>query len=274
LFGSLSVCALGVAGLVAGLGPGTGAALAHQLSAHGASATGGTTITVTAGKPSELAFKLSSYSVPTAGKVTFKITNRGVISHSFEICTTPTKTASANACRGVSTHFLNVGASATLVVVLKKGTYEFLCTVPGHAAAGMKGLLGVATTVVPPPPPKSTSTTATTRPGGTTTTTTAGTTCASPTNTTVSVQEFEYGFTISPQTFPCGSITVNMSNTGQLEHNFDIQGLANGAGVGAYLQPGQSTSMTLSIGPGKYTVICDVPEHATLGMTSSVTVTG
>ena len=35
-------------------------------------------------------------------------------------------------------------ASATLSYTFKtKGAYEYLCTVPGHAAAGMKGKIGV-----------------------------------------------------------------------------------------------------------------------------------
>ena len=36
------------------------------------------------------------------------------------------------------------GKSTTLTVkLLKAGKYKFLCTVPGHAAAGMKGVLTV-----------------------------------------------------------------------------------------------------------------------------------
>lgn len=33
------------------------------------------------------------------------------------------------------------GATSIVTATLKKGTYTFLCTVPGHAAAGMKGKL-------------------------------------------------------------------------------------------------------------------------------------
>ena len=47
-----------------------------------------TTVTVTAGKPSELAFKLSKTSLITAGKVTFNVKNAGKIPHTFEICLT------------------------------------------------------------------------------------------------------------------------------------------------------------------------------------------
>ena len=103
-----------------------------------------TTITVTAGKPSELAFKLSSFSSIPAGTVTFKVTNQGVAYHDFEICTTPVTSTAKNSCVGQMTKILHHGQSATLTVkITKTGKYEYLCTVPGHAAAGMKGDLKV-----------------------------------------------------------------------------------------------------------------------------------
>ena len=37
----------------------------------------------------------------------------------------------------------NPGKSQTGTVTLSKGTYDFECTVPGHAAAGMKGKIVV-----------------------------------------------------------------------------------------------------------------------------------
>jgi uncharacterized cupredoxin-like copper-binding protein len=99
-------------------------------------------VTVTAGKPSELAFTVSPKSVKR-GIIVFKITNRGVLSHDFKLCSKQGSTL-ANSCTGRSTAMISPGKSATLrVTVLLKGTYEYLCTVPGHAAGGMKGLLKV-----------------------------------------------------------------------------------------------------------------------------------
>ena len=88
-----------------------------------------TTVTVTAGKPSELRFTLSKTSV-AKGAVTFKVANKGKSSHDFKIA-------------GKKTKLLAPGKSATLSVTLKAGKAPFLCTVPGHAAAGMKGTLTV-----------------------------------------------------------------------------------------------------------------------------------
>jgi uncharacterized cupredoxin-like copper-binding protein len=109
-----------------------------------------TVVTVVAGKPGELAFKLSKTSSVPAGKVVFKVTNLGAAFHNFKLCTIPVPTAlgTKNACFGKATPILKHGKSATLTLVLTTaGKYEFLCTVVGHAAAGMKGLLGIGVAV-------------------------------------------------------------------------------------------------------------------------------
>ena len=82
-----------------------------------------TTVTV---KATEFKFTLSKKSAPH-GKVTFKVTNKGHIQHDFKIA-------------GKKTKLLGPGKSATLTVTLAKGKkYTYICTVPGHAQAGMKG---------------------------------------------------------------------------------------------------------------------------------------
>ena len=81
-----------------------------------------TTITVTA---KEFKFTLSKTSA-TAGKVTFKVTNKGKLDHDFKIA-------------GKKTPMIKPGKSATITATIKKGKNAYLCTVAGHAAAGMKG---------------------------------------------------------------------------------------------------------------------------------------
>jgi uncharacterized cupredoxin-like copper-binding protein len=89
-----------------------------------------TTIRVTAGSPGEFHFKLSKAKV-RHGKVTFVVTNKGNLPHDFKINRKKTK-------------LLQPGKSARLVVTFKKkGRYAYLCTVSGHAAAGMKGKLRI-----------------------------------------------------------------------------------------------------------------------------------
>lgn len=64
------------------------------------------------------------------GTHSFTLVNKGATTHDLKIG--PKKT------RAVSK-----GQKATLRITLKKGTYAFLCTVPGHAGLGMKGKLVV-----------------------------------------------------------------------------------------------------------------------------------
>ena len=88
-----------------------------------------TTVKVTAGKPTEFHFTLSKKSVP-AGPITFTIANKGKLAHDFKIA-------------GKKSKMIQPGKSTTLKVTLKKGKAKYLCTVPGHAAAGMRGTLTV-----------------------------------------------------------------------------------------------------------------------------------
>ena len=83
-----------------------------------------TTIQVKGG---EFFFRLSTKSIAKPGKVTFVFKNVGHVRHDFKI---------DGRSRPDST-----GKTAKLVVTFKKkGKYPFLCTMPGHAAAGMKGV--------------------------------------------------------------------------------------------------------------------------------------
>jgi len=113
-----------------------GARQASAQANHSAAKT--TVITVTAGKPSELAFKLSKKSAIPSGKIIFKVTNLGQLSHTFKICRSRVTSDKANSCTGVATRTLNPGQSASLTVILTaKGKYEFgatACTGPTATA--------------------------------------------------------------------------------------------------------------------------------------------
>jgi uncharacterized cupredoxin-like copper-binding protein len=81
-------------------------------------------------KASEFKFVLSKKTA-RRGVVVFKMTNVGKIKHDFQI-------------KGRKTRLISPGQSATLrVTFLRKGHYSYKCTVPGHAAAGMKGVFTI-----------------------------------------------------------------------------------------------------------------------------------
>jgi uncharacterized cupredoxin-like copper-binding protein len=102
------------------------AAVALMLAPSAAPRTTATTVAVTA---TEFKFVLSKHTVPH-GTVVFKVVNRGMLPHNFKIS-------------GHKTALIASGKSATLKVTLTKGSKPYLCTVPGHATSGMKGVLKV-----------------------------------------------------------------------------------------------------------------------------------
>jgi uncharacterized cupredoxin-like copper-binding protein len=196
----------------------------------------------------EFKFKLSKRSVPT-GTVIFTFKNKGKIAHNFKIA-------------GKKTPIIAPGKSAALKVKIpKKGRFAYVCTLAGHAQAGMKGVLVVGSTAPPPtttteppqpppPPPPPT----TTVPGPA---------------TTIRVDMFEYRFDLSQASVPSGTVTFVITNRGSEPHNFDIAGVR----AGAILGPGQTETWTVGLPPKTYITVCDVPFHVDRGMTGNLTVT-
>ena len=193
----------------------------------------------------DFSFTLSRKTVPVGSTVVFKVVNRGKIGHDFKIA-------------GKKTKLLAPGKSTTLTVKFaKKGRFAYLCTVPGHARLGMKGVFGVGVAAG--------------------TTTTAGTTTGTPTTTasvgnaqtTVTVNMVEYSFELSQTTVPSGKVTFVIKNSGAEVHNFDL----NGQHSGALLSPGATETWTVSLPAGQYLYTCDVPFHVDRGMTGVFTVT-
>jgi len=95
---------------------------------------------VTAGQPYEFSFTLSR-NVVARGRVLFLVKNAGRLRHRLKVCSTR-GFLTHNYCTGTETNWISPGATAILSVSFKKkGVYEYLCAVRGHAAAGMKGAL-------------------------------------------------------------------------------------------------------------------------------------
>lgn len=125
----------------------TGVTAAGMLSASASTSSSSATPTKVTVTMTEFKFKLSKASVKV-GTVVFTVVNKGKLPHDFKIA-------------GKKTPLLKPGKSAKLTVKFtKKGSFAYTCTVKGHAAAGMKGKLKVASTTVVAPP--ETTTTATT----------------------------------------------------------------------------------------------------------------
>jgi glucose/arabinose dehydrogenase len=113
------------------------------------SARAGPAVTSVSVQALDFRYKLSRTQVPV-GRVRFVVVNRGSAVHDFKIA-------------GRATRLLARGDRQTLTVRFRKaGRYAFRCTIRGHAAIGMKGIIVVGRpkaappAPTPPPPPVST----------------------------------------------------------------------------------------------------------------------
>ena len=114
----------------------TGSALAAQKPAvaKAPAAAAGTTLTVKA-LASGLKFDMHGLKAK-AGKITIRLVNQSPLKHDLVVETGETILA--------RTSMVATGKTGSLTVLLKKGTYDFVCDVPGHEDAGMKGKLVVS----------------------------------------------------------------------------------------------------------------------------------
>ncbi len=69
-----------------------------------------------------------------AGSIAFLVTNNGSMPHDFAITV---------AGRQQKTSWLLPGASESLILELQPGTYDYICSVPGHDILGMRGVFTV-----------------------------------------------------------------------------------------------------------------------------------
>lgn len=104
-------------------------ALIAAVSAVAAPARSAATTTVSVAM-TEFKFVLSKRTVPK-GTVVFKLANRGKLDHDLKIV-------------GKRSPVIKPGKTGTFrVVIAKAGRYPYICTIAGHAPAGMKGVLVV-----------------------------------------------------------------------------------------------------------------------------------
>jgi uncharacterized cupredoxin-like copper-binding protein len=109
---------------------GAGGAATPQASPAAGGQTGGGEAGDNAISMVDLAFEPTELTIAADTDVTFTVTNDGALPHTFTIEE-----------QGIDTGEVAAGASAEVTVNLPAGEYEFICTVAGHADAGMVGKL-------------------------------------------------------------------------------------------------------------------------------------
>lgn len=170
----------------------------------------------------EMGFKLSASRVPT-GTVTFRVVNDGKAVHDFRI-------------NGKGTPVLDPGEQATLTVDFPEpGTFSFVCTVEGHAAAGMIGKLVVSG-------------------------------MAERTNVSVSIRS--KGFKLSRKVVPAGVVVFRVVNKTKVMHGFRILGKRT-----PLLKFRQKAKLTVEFTkPGTFTYSSPVKRYRAAGMVGELIV--
>jgi uncharacterized cupredoxin-like copper-binding protein len=82
---------------------------------------------------------------------------------------------------------------------------------------------------------------------------------------TVTATDFK--FAIAPARLKAGKQTFTVVNRGEATHDFKL-----GAKKTRILNPGERQTITVTLRKGRYTAICTVPGHATLGMKKTLVV--
>ncbi len=213
-----------------------------------------TQVTVTL---TEMALTLDKATVP-AGAVVFNIANKGVIEHELVVLKTdiadgvlPASVSEAGKIAEVG-HVTEidpvpVGTTITLAANLTAGNYVLVCDKPGHYAAGMH----VAFTVAEP----------------------------------VNIALKEMSVTPDRTFWRAGAVTFNISNLGTVSHELVVikTGVPDGGLAPDPASPGQiietgsqgeaddiaagsAATLTLTLAPGSYALICDQPGHYAAGM--------
>lgn len=96
------------------------------------SGAGGQTLALAANPEGQLSYNTKTLTA-SAGKVTIAFTNMSPLMHNMNV------ESSSGQTLGSTPTFQ--GATKSLTLDLKPGTYKFFCTVPGHRQAGMEGTL-------------------------------------------------------------------------------------------------------------------------------------
>jgi uncharacterized cupredoxin-like copper-binding protein len=92
---------------------------------------------------------------------------------------------------------------------------------------------------------------------------------------TVNVTLKDYSIGLSTRKLKAGTVRFVVKNKGPHTHGFDISGPGVAkAKLKAWLKPGKSTTLTVSVKAGKYSAWCPVPGHVAKGMKGTLTASG
>jgi FtsP/CotA-like multicopper oxidase with cupredoxin domain len=78
----------------------------------------------------------------------------------------------------------------------------------------------------------------------------------------------EYAITPNHIMAPPGQVSFRVTNSGSLEHNFEIRGVTQTPNI----RPGETTTLDVELEAGEYGVLCNIPGHEGSGMVATLMV--
>jgi len=208
-----------------------------------------------------VSFAINMPTTISAGPTTFEVTNNSDIEHNFEV--------EGQGIEQVFDTNLQPGETRTMTIDLPPGTYEVYCPVGNHADMGMRLTLTVteagaetpAEGEATPPPPAEATPEAEMTPEAT----------EEVAAQMVPVELVSFAINM-PVSISAGPTTFEVTNTSDMEHNFEVEGQGIEQVFDTNLQPGETRTMTIDLPPGTYEVYCPVSNHADMGMQLTLTV--
>ena len=88
---------------------------------------------------------------------------------------------------------------------------------------------------------------------------------------TVNVTLTEFAIEM-PSTIQAGPVSFIVTNDGEVEHNFEVEGEGIEEEFEENLAPGETQTLNIELEPGTYEVYCPVGDHQGQGMTTELTV--
>ncbi|MFC5217223.1 copper-binding protein [Streptomyces coerulescens] len=89
--------------------------------------------------------------------------------------------------------------------------------------------------------------------------------------TQVTAELTDFHIKLSTQKYQPGEYTFTAKNTGHHDHALEIEG-PGGENRSKTVEPGRSTTLTVTLESGSYEVYCPVDGHKDLGMKTNITV--
>ncbi|MBW8765046.1 MAG: cupredoxin domain-containing protein, partial [Geodermatophilales bacterium] len=95
---------------------------------------------------------------------------------------------------------------------------------------------------------------------------------AAPAAQTLAATEADFSITLDKDTLPAGSYSILVTNNGRATHDLVVEQNGKKVAGSDKIQAGQSTTLDVTLDPGKYVFYCSIGNHRAMGMEINVTV--